>query len=124
MKRLLALTSAALSSALLRMKVISLVVEGSFPGDRQLHRQADDIAGGHTDFALAFQAQVGQTGCLKHVDVVALVLVHDLEAVHVLDPALGVLAVQHAVLADVEATSERVAKAVARAPIITSSTTA
>ncbi|MNM88775.1 hypothetical protein D3C81_1009980 [compost metagenome] len=68
-----------------------------------MYRQADDIAGSDADFPCASQLQVRQAGGFEHVDVVALVFVHDFQAVHVLDPALGVFTVQDTVLADIEA---------------------
>src|SRR5450830_315866 len=70
---------------------------------RQFYRHADDVAGSYLDFAAALQLEVRQAGSVKHVGVVVLILVHDLQAVDVFDPPLGILAVQHAVLADVEA---------------------
>ena len=53
--------------------------------------------------APAFQGQAFEALGAEDVGVVLLILVHDLQAVHVLDAAEFVLAVEHAVLADVEA---------------------
>nr|GEY52297.1 hypothetical protein [Tanacetum cinerariifolium] len=73
-----------------------------FRRDRQLHRHADDFAGGHLYCLAALQLQPGQPRGVQRIGMVKLILVDDLHAVHVFDPAVGAFPVQHAVLADIQ----------------------
>src|SRR5450830_990231 len=100
MNRLLASIWMLASSASLRMNVTSLVLDGNCSG--ALDSSTGMLTMSPAATLISRRPCSLRSGSVKHVGVVVLILVHDLQAVDVFDPPFGVFAVQHAVFADVE----------------------